>query len=130
MALHMFHQTKHMPCVFVRLSMPGVAVGDPALVTLCSVFPSLCVPSVSTGNLATSPVPGTVAHAMCVIVYEHHIGHFWTLLRIVLKTFSLATRVQVVTNNNDTCKQCSATGTNAQSMCGDSSGLMHLQTVI
>jgi hypothetical protein len=30
------------------------------LVTLCSVFPSLCVPSVSTGNLATSPVPGTV----------------------------------------------------------------------
>jgi hypothetical protein len=31
------------------------------LVTLCSVFPSLCVPSVSAGNLATSPVPGTVS---------------------------------------------------------------------
>jgi hypothetical protein len=27
-----------------------------------SVFPSLCVPSVSAGNLATSPVPGTVSH--------------------------------------------------------------------
>jgi hypothetical protein len=38
------------------------AVGDPVLVTLCSVFPSLCVPSVSAGNLATSPVPGTVSH--------------------------------------------------------------------
>jgi hypothetical protein len=25
------------------------------------VFPSLCVPSVSAGNLATSPVPGTVS---------------------------------------------------------------------
>jgi hypothetical protein len=36
--------------------------GDPVLVTLCSVFLSLCVPSVSTGNLATSPVPGTVSH--------------------------------------------------------------------
>jgi hypothetical protein len=34
--------------------------GAPLLVTLCSVFPSLCVPSVSTGNLATYPVPGTV----------------------------------------------------------------------
>jgi hypothetical protein len=33
------------------------------LVTLCSVFPSLCVPSVSAGNLATSPVPGTVSQA-------------------------------------------------------------------
>jgi hypothetical protein len=43
------------------LSLPGVAVGDPVLVTLCSVFPSLCVPSVSTGCLATSPVPGTVS---------------------------------------------------------------------
>jgi hypothetical protein len=32
----------------------------PLLVTMCSVFPSLCVRSVSTGNLATSPVPGTV----------------------------------------------------------------------
>jgi hypothetical protein len=31
-----------------------VAVGDPVLVTLCSVFPSLCVPSVSAGNLAAS----------------------------------------------------------------------------
>jgi hypothetical protein len=41
--------------------MPGVAVGDPVLVTLCSVFPSLCVPSVSVGNLATSPVPGAVS---------------------------------------------------------------------
>jgi hypothetical protein len=40
----------------------GLAVGDPVLVTLCSVFPSLCVPSVSAGNLATSPVPGTVSH--------------------------------------------------------------------
>jgi hypothetical protein len=38
-----------------------VAVGDPVLVTLCSVFPSLCVPSASAGNLATSPVPGTVS---------------------------------------------------------------------
>jgi hypothetical protein len=38
-----------------------VAVGDPVLVTLCSVFPSLCVPSVSAGNLATSPVPGTIS---------------------------------------------------------------------
>jgi hypothetical protein len=28
---------------------------------LYSVFPSLCVPSVSAGNLATSPVPGTVS---------------------------------------------------------------------
>jgi hypothetical protein len=33
----------------------------PVLITLCSVFPSLCVPSVSAGNLATSPVPGTVS---------------------------------------------------------------------
>jgi hypothetical protein len=39
----------------------GVAVGDPVLVTLSSVFPSLCVPSVSAGNLATSPVTGTVS---------------------------------------------------------------------
>jgi hypothetical protein len=39
-----------------------LAVGGPVLVTLCSVFPSLCVPSVSAGNLATSPVPGTVSH--------------------------------------------------------------------
>jgi hypothetical protein len=37
---------------------PYPAVGDPVLVT---VFPSLCVPSVSAGNLATSPVPGTVS---------------------------------------------------------------------
>jgi hypothetical protein len=44
--------------------LPGVAVGDPVLVTLCSVFPSLCVPSVSAGNLATSPVPGTVSQAV------------------------------------------------------------------
>jgi hypothetical protein len=42
--------------------MIGVTVGDPVLVTLYSVFPSLCVPSVSAGNLATSPVPGTVSH--------------------------------------------------------------------
>jgi hypothetical protein len=46
---------------FVRHSLPGVTVGDPVLVTLYSVFPSLCVPSVSAGNLATSPVPGTVS---------------------------------------------------------------------
>jgi hypothetical protein len=42
---------------------------DPVLLTLYSVFPSLCVPSVSAGNLATSPVPGTVSHKAPVI---HH----------------------------------------------------------
>jgi hypothetical protein len=37
----------------------AVAVGGPSASYI--VFPSLCVPSVSTGNLATSPVPGTVS---------------------------------------------------------------------
>ena len=36
--------------------------GAPVLVTLCCV-PIMCFPSVSTGNLATSPVPGTVSQA-------------------------------------------------------------------
>jgi hypothetical protein len=43
--------------------------------TLCSVFPSLCVPSVSAGNLATSPVPGTVSSCQ-----THHSSHMHRLL--------------------------------------------------
>jgi hypothetical protein len=49
---------------FQNMAATGVAVGDPVLVTLCSVFPSLCVPSVSAGNLATSPVPGTFSQPL------------------------------------------------------------------
>jgi hypothetical protein len=37
--------------------MPGVAVGDPVLVTLCSVLPSLCVPSVSAGHMSCILLP-------------------------------------------------------------------------
>jgi hypothetical protein len=36
-------------------------VGDPVPLALAE---SLCVPSVSAGNLATSPVPGTVSLAL------------------------------------------------------------------
>jgi hypothetical protein len=40
----------------------GGGGGPSASYIVCAVFPSLCVPSVSAGNLATSPVPGTVSH--------------------------------------------------------------------
>jgi hypothetical protein len=55
------HTIRPSDIMYTETLCEGVAVGDPVLVTLCSVFPSLCVPSVSAGNLATSPVPGTVS---------------------------------------------------------------------
>ncbi len=52
------------------MSLPGVAVGGlSASYIVVFLFPILCVPSVSTGNLATSPVPGTFSQVASYAVF-------------------------------------------------------------
>jgi hypothetical protein len=52
----------HFICHPLARSQPA-AVGDPSASYIVICVPILCVPSVSTGNLATHPVPGTISQS-------------------------------------------------------------------